>query len=189
MRRSLSWIGIASTTMALVGCTASATTESDPPTSSTRVPRHVDESTRPQVVFDPCLDIPDEALLEAGYDPNSEKNADFPAKSYTFLGCSYDSTDGLYGMNALSGNITWAEEQEKSKDHATEIQVNGRRALLKFNPEVRNACDLSIETPFGMFGLTRSLFPDYAGPAPEPEWCAGLEDTARIFERYIPKED
>lgn len=68
MRRSLSWIGIASTAVALMGCTATATTESNPQTSSTRVPRHVDESTRPQVAFDPCLDIPDEALLEAGYD-------------------------------------------------------------------------------------------------------------------------
>ncbi|SED15552.1 DUF3558 domain-containing protein [Rhodococcus koreensis] len=188
MRQPLLWIGITSTAIALVGCTASATTETDPHTSSTRIPRHVDQSTRPQVAFDPCLDIPDEALLKAGYDASSEKNADFPAGSYTFLGCSYDSVDDLYGMNALSGNISWAEEQEKSKDHATPIEINGRRALLKFNPEVRNSCDLSMETSYGMFGLTRSIFPDHAGPAPESEWCAGLEDIARIFERYIPKE-
>ena len=155
----------------------------------TRVPRHVDQSDRPQVTFDPCLDIPDTTIAQAGYDPASETNADFKGGSYTFLGCGYDTPQRRYVMNVLSGNITFAEEQEKKKDHSTPIDINGRRAILIFDPSVSDACDLSIETPYGILGFTRSVFAGNGQHAPESEWCAGLEDTARIIEPFIPKGD
>ncbi|MFF2107001.1 DUF3558 domain-containing protein [Rhodococcus koreensis] len=193
MNRTREVIGVASVALILVGCSTQATTgsagsDNSGVQSTIRAPRHVDKSDRPQVTFDPCLDIPDSALIEAGYNPATEKNADFTPDEYTFLGCSYKTPQRLYGMNVLSGNITFAEEEEKSREHSTRIEINGRRGLLKFNSGVTNSCDLSMETSYGIFGLTRSIFPDYSGAAPEAEWCAGLEDTARIFERYIPKE-
>lgn len=192
MRSWITAVGLAGFAVAVSGCgTPAVSPQSDTDTSLTttmRTPRYVDNSDRPRVTFDPCLDIPDSALIEAGYDPESEENADFKGGSYTFLGCSYDTSQRRYGMNVLSGNVSFAEEQEKTRAYATPIEINGRRALLKFNPEVRNACDLSIETSDGFLGFTRRLIVDYAGAAPESEWCAGLEDTARIFERYIPKE-
>ncbi|MGW5144621.1 DUF3558 domain-containing protein [Rhodococcus koreensis] len=192
MRSWITAVGVAGVAVAVSGCgTPAVSPQPDTDASLTttmRMPRYVDNSDRPRVTFDPCLDIPDSALIEAGYDPASEENADFKGGSYTFLGCSYDTPERRYGMNVLSGNVSFAEEQEKSSAFATPIEINGRRALLKFNPAVRNACDLSIETSDGFLGFTRRLVVDYAGPAPEPEWCAGLEDTARIFERYIPKE-
>jgi len=189
--------GVAVVFLSLPGCsTQAATGDSSPtelPTSTVRVPRHVDQSDRPQVIFDPCLDIPDSALTAAGYDPKSEKNADFTPDSYTFLGCSYDSfhkPEGFYyGMNVLSGNISFAEEQEKKKDHATPIDINGRRALLIFDSTVRDYCELSVETSYGVLGFTRSIFTDHAGPVPVGEWCTGLEDTARTYEPLIPRGD
>ncbi|REE75869.1 uncharacterized protein DUF3558 [Rhodococcus wratislaviensis] len=189
--------GVAAVSLLLAGCsTHAASREATPtelPSSTVRVPRHVDQSDRPQVTFDPCLDIPDSTLTAAGYDPTSEKNADFTGGSYTFLGCSYDSfhkPEGFYyGMNVLSGNISFAEEQEKKKDHSTPIEINGRRALLIFDSTVRDYCELSVETPYGVLGFTRSIFADHAGPVSVPEWCGGLEDTARTYEPLIPKED
>jgi len=189
--------GVAVIALLAAGCSTQATSsESAPtelPTSTTRVPRHVDQSDRPQVIFDPCLDIPDSTLTAAGYEPQSEKNADFKGGSYTFLGCSYDSfhkPEGFYyGMNVLSGNITFAEEQEKKRDHGTPIDINGRRALLIFDSTVRDYCELSVETSYGVLGFTRSIFSDHAGPVPETEWCTGLEETARIYEPFIPKGD
>ncbi|MDV7241334.1 MULTISPECIES: DUF3558 domain-containing protein [Rhodococcus] len=175
----------------LSGCSephADSQTNSDTPTM-TRVPRHIDKSDRPQVIFDPCLDIPDSALVQAGYDPQSESNADFTPDSYTFLGCGYDTQQRLYVMNVLSGNITFAEELEKKQGHSTPIDINGRRAILIFDPKVSDACDLSMETSYGVVGLTRSVFKGNGQHAPESEWCAGLEDTARIFEPFIPKGD
>lgn len=190
MRGWVTAVGVAGLAVVVSGCgTPAISTHSDTSlTTTTRTPRYVDNSDRPQVTFDPCLDIPDSALIESGYDPKSEENADFKGGSYTFLGCSYDTPERRYGMNVLSGNVSFAEEQEKTRAYATPIDINGRRALLKFDPAIRNACDLSIETSAGFLGFTRRLVVDYAGPAPESEWCAGLEDTARIFERYIPKE-
>ncbi|WP_213576216.1 DUF3558 domain-containing protein [Rhodococcus sp. USK13] len=193
MNRPIRWIGTISTVIALTGCGTPAgqedsTADAASASTTTRAPRHIDKSDRPQVTFDPCLDIPDSALIEAGYDPRSERNADFTPDEYTFLGCSYKTPQRLYGMNVLSGNITFAEEQAKTKNLATPIEINGRRALLKFDPGIADACDLSIETADGFMGITRTLFKGTGMPAPESEWCAGLEDTARIFERYIPKE-
>ncbi|BAH50312.1 DUF3558 domain-containing protein [Rhodococcus opacus] len=189
--------GVAVASLLLAGCsTQTANGEStltELPTSTVRMPRHVDQSDRPQVIFDPCLDIPDSTLTAAGYDPTSEKNADFKGGSYTFLGCSYDSfhrPEGFYyGMNVLSGNISFAEEQEKKKDHSTPIDINGRRGLLIFDSTVTDYCELSVETSYGVLGFTRSIFSDHAGPAPVSEWCTGLEDTARTYEPLIPKGD
>ena len=176
--------GVAVVFLLLPGCsTQAATGDSSPtelPTSTVRVPRHVDQSDRPQVIFDPCLDIPDSTLIVAGYDPKSEKNADFTPDSYTFLGCSYDSLhkpEGFYyGMNVLSGNISFAEEQEKKKDHSTPIDINGRRALLIFDSTVRDYCELSVDTSYGVLGFTRRIFADHAGPVSVSEWCTGLEE-------------
>ncbi|NDV04449.1 DUF3558 domain-containing protein [Rhodococcus sp. IEGM 248] len=193
MNSKLAHVGIIAITLLIAGCSTRSTNEPEPGTSAAvvspaRVPRHVDKSDRPHVSFDPCLDLPDATLIEAGYDPGSEENADFTPDEYTFLGCSYDTPRRLYGLNILSGNISFAEEQEKTKAYATQIDVNGRRALLKFQADEPDACAISIETTYGVLIVDRSLFKGTGAPAPESEWCAGLEDTARIFERYIPKE-
>ncbi|QSE79863.1 DUF3558 domain-containing protein [Rhodococcus koreensis] len=178
----------------LAGCgSQTADGQSSPDSASTptsaRTPRHVDQSDRPPVSFDPCLDLPDDTLVAAGYDPTSETNADFTPDSYTFLGCSYDTQQRLYGLNILSGNIAFAEEREKTKGYSTPTEINGRPALLKWETNKPNACALSIETPYGVLILDRSVFQGHGVDAPEAEWCAGLEETARTFEPFIPKGD
>ncbi|KXF84857.1 hypothetical protein D092_18820 [Rhodococcus ruber Chol-4] len=161
------------------------TAPAEPPaTSTTRVPRIVDESDRPPVTFDPCLDIPDQVLRDAGYDPKSEEVSDFAATHYTFLGCSYQGTLRIpgvlrrYGLNLNSGNITFAEVQEKVAEYATPIEVDGRRALLEVDPSLRRACAVNVETSFGVLIISRVYHPDHGNGVPQGEWCAGLEDTA-----------
>ncbi|MDV6281068.1 DUF3558 domain-containing protein [Rhodococcus jostii] len=175
----------------LAGCGSHpADGQSSPDSASaptTRIPRHVDQSDRPPVSFDPCLDVPDATLVAAGYDPTSETNVDFTPDSYTFLGCSYDTQQRRYGLNVLSGNISFAEEREKTNEYATPTEINGRPALLKWEANKPNACAVSIETSYGVLILDRSVFQGHGVDAPEAEWCAGLEDTARIIEPLIPK--
>jgi len=186
-------ITVALAAIALAGCSSQAEAgQSDPAGSTsttTRVPRHIDESDRPQVSFDPCLDLPDAALVTAGYDPKSEQNADFTPDSYTFLGCSYDTPQRRYGLNILSGNITFDEEREKTKSYATTTEINGRRALLEWEPQKSDECAVSVETSDGVLIVSRLILKDTPGPSPQAEWCAGLEDTARIIEPFIPKGD
>ncbi|RVW04340.1 DUF3558 domain-containing protein [Rhodococcus xishaensis] len=155
------------------------------PSPTTRVPRHVDQSDRPLVVFDPCLDIPDEALVEAGYDPQS-KDEDLVAADYhTFLMCDFDTPQRQYGLGVYSSNITFAEEQEKAKDYSTPIEFDGRRALLEIPTE--GHCAVSMETGYGILIVSRSFFPSRSDQNVEEEQCVGIEDTARIIARYLPE--
>lgn len=152
-------------------------------TTTTRAPRITDNSGRPQVTFDPCLDIPDNVLTEAGYNPTTKENADYPME-YTFLGCDYDTPVRKYNLSLLSGNITFAEEVKKTAEYAQPIDINGRRGLLEFKASTKYSCAVSLETDYGVLILSRLLF--QAG-APESEWCAGLEDTARLIEPLIDR--
>ncbi|MGI1849035.1 MULTISPECIES: DUF3558 domain-containing protein [Rhodococcus] len=160
------------------------TAPAEPPaTSTTRVPRIVDESDRPPVTFDPCLDIPDQVLRDAGYDPKSEEVSDFAATHYTFLTCRYEGTlyiPGVlhrYGLNVMAGNITFAEVQEKIAEYSTFTEVNGRRALLELDPGRPWSCAVNVETSFGVLIVSRVHHPDNSAEAPRHELCTGIEDT------------
>ncbi|WP_072688868.1 DUF3558 domain-containing protein [Rhodococcus marinonascens] len=175
----------------LTGCGAAPETpqavpasDTVPPSPTTRVPRQVDQSDRPLVAFDPCLDIPDEALVEAGYDPQS-KDVDAVAADYhTFLICGFKTPQRQYGLNVLSSNITFAEEQEKVADYSTPIELDGRRALRKVASTL--SCAVSMETNYGILIVSRIFFSTRSDQNPEVERCIGIEDTASIIARYLP---
>ncbi|WP_241010922.1 DUF3558 domain-containing protein [Rhodococcus sp. PSBB049] len=190
--------GVAITGALIVLATLSACTASSPnsvspdeapnaPTTTTRVPRLVDESDRPLVAFDPCLDIPDDVLAAAGYDPNSEENADFAATHYTMLGCSYDGvlkSPGVaaYGLTVRSANFDWAIELQKTADHGDDVtpsEIAGRRALMKTNQSLPERCGMSVETSYGVLIFAQVLFGKGGARVPEVQWCSGLEDTVQ----------
>lgn len=179
-------------TSVLAGCAADgepddAAASSESATSTTRVPRGTDDSGRPQVAFDPCLDIPDEALIEAGYDPKSEVEDAYLPGTHTFLSCAYDTPERGYGLNVMSGNITFAEEQEKVKDYSTPIEIHGHRALRKILPGNQGDCAVSIETDYGILIVGRLIQRTSSDQTtPRSEWCDGIEETASIIARYLP---
>ncbi|WP_054374716.1 DUF3558 domain-containing protein [Rhodococcus rhodochrous] len=178
--------------VALTGCAAPTPTTitagetPSSPASTTRTPRLVDESDRPVVAFDPCLDIPNEVLTAAGYDPMSEDNADFAATHFTMLGCSYKGTHHIpgvlarYGLSVLSANFDFEEERQKAAGNGDDLvltELAGRRALLKTNTSLPYRCGLSVETSYGVLIFGRIHFRDSSAPLPESQWCVGLEDT------------
>ncbi|AOW94390.1 hypothetical protein BFN03_03810 [Rhodococcus sp. WMMA185] len=165
---------------------AASASEPAPLSPTVRVPRQVDQSDRPWVVFDPCLDIPDEALVEAGYDPESKDEDAVAADYHTFLICSFRTPQRKYGLGVFSSNITFAEQQEKSKDYATPIMLDGRRALLEVPTE--GICDVSMETSYGILGVSRLFFPSRSDQD-EEERCVGIEETASIIARYLPERE
>ncbi|MHC6214322.1 DUF3558 domain-containing protein [Rhodococcus sp. DMF-1] len=184
--------GVLVTCAALAGCTAPthpevAVDESQgPPTTTTRAPRLVDESDRPLVAFDPCLDIPDDVLAAVGYDPKSEDNADFAATHYTMLGCSFDGSrkiPGLdaYGLTVISANFDWTIELQKTADNGDDViptEIAGRRALLKTNQSFPESCGMSVETDYGVLIFSLVVFGSEVEYLPISQWCTGLEDTA-----------
>lgn len=179
---------IALSALTLVGCAHAPSKSDETSTSvtSTRTPRLTDNSGRHPVTFDPCLDIPDSTITQAGYDPTTKENADFPGE-YTFLGCKYRTSQRQYRLTFLSGNITFEEERQKTAAYAEPIEINGRRALLELKPDLVDSCAISLETAYGILIFSRTLVHNSIGPAPTEEWCAGLEDTARLIEPLLPE--
>nr|WP_111731663.1 DUF3558 domain-containing protein [Rhodococcus coprophilus] len=178
------------------GCApgAARTSESETvetPTSTTRTPRVVDDSGRPQITFDPCLDIPDEVLVDAGYDPRSKEIADYPMGTYSFVGCRFKGTLHIpgvlrrYGLNVLSGNVTLEEELAKDRHIATETTVNGRRALLEVDSNNQNSCGIAVETEFGIVIFSRTYYPDHTRGVPTDLWCSGLEELVSSVEPLL----
>ncbi|MEV0945893.1 DUF3558 domain-containing protein [Rhodococcus sp. NPDC049939] len=166
---------------------AASESETVSPSPTVRVPRQVDQSDRPWVVFDPCLDIPDEALVEAGYDPKSKDEDAVAADYYTFLICGFDTPQRKYGMNVFSSNITFAEEQEKVMDYSTPIMLDGRRALRKVPSTL--SCAVSMETSYGILIVSRIIQLTRADQNTEEERCIGIEETASIIARYLPERE
>ncbi|MGN5239288.1 DUF3558 domain-containing protein [Rhodococcus sp. SJ-3] len=160
-------------------------------TSTTRAPRITDDSGRPDVTFDPCLDLPDDVMTEAGYDAAHKEFADMPMGWYTFLGCEYTKTDRVpgvrrgYGLNVLSGNVTLDEELDKNGHIATTTQINGRPALRELGPTGDDECTYALQTSFGLVFFNRLYNKDHTGPVPESEWCAGMEAFLVTVEPYI----
>ncbi|MCK0090003.1 DUF3558 domain-containing protein [Rhodococcus sp. F64268] len=186
--------------IALIAATTACGTDAppdDPPsaadtvTSTTRTPRVVDESGRPAITFDPCLDLPDDVLVEAQYDPRSKRPSEYPMESYSFLGCGFTGTFHIpdvlrhYRLSVLAGNVTLEEELEKDGNISTHISVNGRDALLQLDPSNTDSCAITVRTDFGIVIFRRTYYADHVRDVPIDEWCTGLEETMAMLEPFI----
>lgn len=171
------------------GCSASPTettpSPTSPPTNSTpatRTPRITDDSGRPPVAFDPCIDLSNQQITELGYRPDTRRKTDYPAGSYTFLSCSFKSTDYLISISA--GNITFAEDQRKVQNDGSTIApttIDDRQAMLM---PTGGQCSLSMQTAFGSVILTRTAAALGTKMSAPP--CEGIEDTARLISQFMP---
>ncbi|QNG20185.1 DUF3558 domain-containing protein [Rhodococcus triatomae] len=155
------------------------------PTSEVREPRFTDQSARPDVIFDPCLDIPDEALVEAGLDPSTKAYEDYPGPDRTFLICAFVSPAADVYVNIASSNSTFDEYVAKEAGNdLREYELDGRRAVdLRMRSSGIN-CTLTVEIGIGIFALTRDLF---ERDMTREQWCDGMDDIARVFLNYLPE--
>ncbi|MDG3012276.1 DUF3558 domain-containing protein [Rhodococcus sp. D2-41] len=170
----------------LSGCSSPSTGTAAPTTSATaaptttRTPRITDNSGRPPVAFDPCLDLSDAQITQLGYRPETRRKTDFPAGDYTFLSCSFNSSDFVISIS--SGNVGFAEEQAKEKRENTAFTptvIDKRQALTI--PE-DGGCSLAMQTSYGIVILTRTS----KSVAPDAPSCEGIEDTARLISQFMP---
>ncbi|MGY2063403.1 hypothetical protein ACW9HQ_51635, partial [Nocardia gipuzkoensis] len=65
-------------------------------------------SGRPDVAFDPCTWIPDDAVQKAGFDPASRKRGDDQVAEETFLVCTFSAKNRT--LSVVSGNVSWNED-------------------------------------------------------------------------------
>ncbi|SUE13245.1 DUF3558 domain-containing protein [Rhodococcus sp. D-6] len=187
-------IALAAAVAVVTACSPSAAddlTDDEAATSTTRTPRITDDSGRPPVTFDPCYDIPDDVMNAAGYDAAKKEVADYPMGTYTFLGCTYRKDDYVpgirrgYNLSILAGNVSLDEELAKNGAMATEISINGRRALLEVNPANKDACTYVLQSDFGIVSFLRLYNKDRPGPVPESEWCTDMDELVSAIEPII----
>ena len=184
---------LVSCVVALAGCTPSGatdTTDTTAPTTTTRVPRVTDNSTRPQITFDPCLDIPLHTMADLGYEPATIHELAYPMGDYSFLGCMYRSTGPVeiprkYLLVILSANVTLDEEYEKDGEFATHTQINGRPGLLEINTALGGSCSYVLSTDFGTVHYLRTTYSYSGDPIPLDEWCTGFDDFIATVEPLI----
>jgi len=176
--------------LALSGCAPNTIADTTTPTTTTRVPRVTDNSTRPQITFDPCLDIPLHTMADLGYEPATIHELAYPMGDYSFLGCMYRSNGPVesprdYTLVILSANVTLDEEYEKNGHYATHSRINGIPALVEINDQIPGDCSYVVATDFGVVHFSRTTHTYSGDPVPIDEWCAGFESLVSTLERFI----
>lgn len=174
-----------------VGPSSSATASSSRPTlteASLQPPTQQNEYTtqgRPEVVFDPCTWISDQAVTAAGLDPKSRRRGDDLVAEYTFLTCDFKGP--LRDLQINSGNVTWEEDLEKNGSYAEPIMVNGRQALRVEDPGMPGVCSIHVRTEVGfvMFSSARTFEGSQAGL----QRCDGVLEIAEALEPEIGSEN
>lgn len=140
---------------------------------------------RPEVVFDPCTWISDEAVVEAGLDPSTRRRGDDLVAEYTFLTCDFDGH--LRELQINSGNVTWEENLQKNGAHSEPLTVNGREALQVRDPHTPRRCSIHVRTKVGfvMFSSARTFEGSEAGLG----LCDGVLEIATALEPEIGEEN
>ncbi|WP_280461176.1 DUF3558 domain-containing protein [Nocardia carnea] len=140
---------------------------------------------RPDVVFDPCTWVSDEAVVAAGLDPATRRRGTDIVAEYTFLTCDFDGE--LRDLQINSGNVTWEEDKQKNGAYSEPLTVNGREALLVQDPQLKRVCSIHVRTKVGfvMFSSTRTFEGSEAGL----QLCDGVLEIATALEPEIGAEN
>ncbi|WP_084161096.1 DUF3558 domain-containing protein [Nocardia sp. BMG51109] len=148
-------------------------------------PPYSKNSGRPNVVFDPCTWIPDDAVSKAGIDPNTRQRGDDQIAEQTFLICKF-KTDTRY-LTVMSGNVTWDEDLQKNGGWSEPTNVNGREALWVHDPGVKRGCEIHMRTKVGFVDILSTLTIDGGVQGIKP--CDNLLDIATAIEPSIGKDN
>ncbi|MFF0491188.1 DUF3558 domain-containing protein [Nocardia sp. NPDC004068] len=140
---------------------------------------------RPRVVFDPCTWIPDAAVSQSGYDPNSRARKGDQVAEQTFFICNFNSKARF--LSVISGNVTWEEDLQKNGAWSEPITINGRQAMWVRDPKLPIACDIHLRTKAGFVDVGVTLTLSGRGEGLNP--CDGLLETATAIEPSIGKDN
>lgn len=138
---------------------------------------------RPDVMFDPCTWISDDAIATAGFDPASRKRGEDSVAEWTFLICHFESE--VMNLSVMSGNVSLEEETQKNGSWQQPTTVNGREATIGKEPEQGISCKVNIPTDEGVVFVNQLL--KIQGRAQGVDPCMGIENAAAAIEPEIRK--
>ncbi|MEV6278582.1 DUF3558 domain-containing protein [Nocardia sp. NPDC051832] len=109
---------------------------------------------RNAVAFDPCVDVGDSTITDAGFNPRSRERDDFTSDFYSFRGCKFTKGNeqgiAVRYLTVQSTNITMAEVRERYGSDVRNTSIAGRDAAIYRIPGMeQGACLLSMQTRDG----------------------------------------
>ncbi|WP_167472885.1 DUF3558 domain-containing protein [Nocardia arthritidis] len=178
----------------ITGCSSSETENKSPSASSTPRPPSISVSVKPaptqynqgrqSINFDPCTNVSDTVVSQAGFDPSTRERDDEIHDTYSFIGCKFDHKEVVRGQNVptrtltiSSTNITLDEFRKREGISATEIKVNGRDAITYNRPDAES-CFIVMKTNDGSLDVQTSV----SGPFTSEKPCDRIRDVAGLIE-------
>ncbi|TQF65592.1 DUF3558 domain-containing protein [Rhodococcus spelaei] len=146
-------------------------------------PTQINDTGRPDVTFDPCLDLGDDTIRGLGVDPTTRKRDDSVFSTYAFLSCTFQSDLNIVRIS--SSNITLQEYRDRFGAVAEPINVNGREAIM-LRDEVET-CDIVMHTREGVVWTKSSLRSEARKRGMDK--CDGLLELSQKVEPLIPEEN
>ncbi|MBF6192196.1 DUF3558 domain-containing protein [Nocardia implantans] len=140
------------------------------------------------VRFDPCFEVSDDLVAEAGFDPATRQRSsgEIVTDLLTAVGCSFRRIAVIDGQKTITGNVTVHStnsplDQIKSTDKYAVFNtdaVNGRAAALYTVAALPGSCYAAISSADGTLEVSLTAIP---GAAPVPAACDQIREVATIF--------
>ncbi|WP_232111103.1 DUF3558 family protein [Nocardia wallacei] len=107
------------------------------------------------VAYDPCLEIGDETIAKAGFDPATRERSDQVHTGYAFIGCTFERKEQVGGVSRRVGsltisstNISLDQFRKREGSAAREIKINGKEAIT-YGMAAAEACNVVTNGPDG----------------------------------------
>lgn len=188
--------------LAAAGCSDSgssdATTTVNSPTSAPKpsisvsvksAPQQPNSGSRRPVAYDPCVEIGDETISQAGFDPKTRERADQIHQDYAFIACDFkrmQDVDGqtlsVGGLTISSTNVTLDEFRRREGNAATATKVAGREAIT-YKDVSSESCNIVTSGPDG----TIDLMVDSSAALSDWNGCDHAQQIAEIVVAALPK--
>ncbi|WP_280212427.1 DUF3558 domain-containing protein [Nocardia cyriacigeorgica] len=150
------------------------------------------ETTREETVqWNPCTELPDEALKATKLDPASKGTVtDAPSGAAAFRICRWDSTEGPYVVNV--GSSTYSLDDVRNNPDLTgfrEVPVGERTGLINHekSDEDKLHCWVNLPWEKGMVYVSVGWFYGLEDSMPESPPCSVALRHATELEPYLPR--
>ncbi|WP_446226198.1 DUF3558 family protein [Nocardia sp. IBHARD005] len=145
---------------------------------------------RSPVKFDPCFEVSDKTVSEAGYSPETRKRIDQVHDGWAFIGCTFERIEpvrkqqlAVAHLTILSTNISVSEVREKEAERTTVNDVRvGSHAGISYRGEGMGSCAMTMDGPDSALSIDVSS-------VGQTEWnaCEQMQRTAEIIEAALPE--
>ncbi len=141
------------------------------------------------MTHDPCSELGDDDVTEAGFDPHTRERIDRIFDTYSFVGCQFkhmeqDKFQQMAPTRTLfvnSTNVTLEEFRAREGSNSTATRVNGSEAI-SYTSQVAGACYIVVETSYGTLSVGKSVASALTAEKP----CDHMQEIAATIHSAMP---